>query len=137
MKNNPILLQTKYGGITPRARTGTAGVLGCWCEQLGRKSAGQGNGLSGATAGDPWHLQQLQPPLVAVPGKHSDFQTFSGICARKLGCVTFGAKFGITSISHSPSTFYDNISKPFMSISYSSLSSFEIEKPLCWQQTEP
>lgn len=41
--------------------------------------------------------------------------------------MTFGAKFRIASISHSPNTFYDNISKPFMNISYSSLSSFEME----------
>ena len=65
--------------------------------------------------------------LVAMLGKRSDFKTFSGICARKLGCMTFRAKFRISSISHSPNTFYDNISKPFMNISYSLLSSFERE----------
>lgn len=65
--------------------------------------------------------------LVAAIGKCSNFKTFSGICARKLGCMTFRAKFRITSISHSLNTFYDNISKPFMGISYSSLSSFEME----------
>lgn len=113
-------------------RTETAGVLSCWWEQLGRKW--EVWALSKAK-----DLQEAQPEIprttcgccslqfVAVIGKCSDFKTFSGICARKLVCMTFRAKFRITSISHSPNTFYDNISKPFMGISYSSLSSFEME----------
>lgn len=125
-------MEAPYRGITPRTRTETAGVLGCWWEQLGRKW--EVWALSKAK-----NLQKAQPEsprttcgscslqLAAAIGKCSDFKTFSGICARKLGCVTFRAKFRITSISHSPNTFYDNISKPFMSISYSSLSSFEME----------
>lgn len=78
-------------------------------------------GIPGTTGG----YCSLQ--LVAMLGKHSDFKTFSGICARKLGCMSVRAKFRITSISHSPNTFYDNISNPFMNITYSLLSSFETE----------
>lgn len=125
-------MQAKYGGLTPRARTETAGVSGCWREQLGKKRA-----VWALSKAKDSPKAQLEIPsniggycslrLLAALGKRSDFKTFSGICARKLGCMTFRAKFRIASISHSPNTFYDNISKPFMNISYSSLSSFEVE----------
>lgn len=126
------VLEAQDRGITPRTRAGTLGVLGCWWEQLGRKwevwAVSKAKDLQEAQPESPRNIcGSCSLQLVAAIGKCSDFKTFSGICARKLGCMTFRAKFRITSISHSSNTFYDNISKPFMSISYSSLSSFEME----------
>lgn len=93
-------------------------------EEKGGLDSQQHHGPSRGTAGDPRRSQgYCSIQLVATLGRLSDFKTFSGICARKLGCVTFRAKFRITSVSHSPNTFYDNILKPFGNISYSSLSS--------------
>lgn len=103
-------------------------LRGTTLEEARGLSSQQGKGLAGAQSeipGTTCGYCSLQ--LVAAIGKCSVFKAFSGICARKLGCMTFRAKFRITSISHSPNTFYDNISKPFMDISYSSLSSFEME----------
>lgn len=108
-------------------------------EEKGGLDSQQHHGLSRGTARDTHRSQGYHSiQLVATLGRLSDFKTFSGICARKLGCVTFRAKFRITSVSHSPNTFYDHILKPFRNISYSSLPSlrWETEKLLWWQQTE-